>query len=278
MKIKIYLSIIAGFLFIPLSKSQVTYELDTSGFEFMRLPDSTVLLKANNTLRTMLNTRIQSSDTSGYVILRAQENSSIDLFDKGGNNNVYISSKFNDSGGAIVLSDVENNKQDVIRLVTNFANSGDARVITDELQINGGSDVAELFDVNEADEDIKPGLLVSLDAGSPGKLKLSHEEYDPLVAGVLSGANGIKPGILMGQDESIATGEELVTITGRAYVMANTSNGAIKVGDLLTSSSIAGQAMKATKKKKMSGTIIGKAMTPLSGDSSGYVLVLIHLQ
>ena len=226
----------------------------------------------------MLNMRVQSSDSSGYVITKAQDNSSISLFDKNSQKNVEIFSKLNDSGGAILLSDIENGKQDVIRLVTNYANTGDARVITDELQINGGSDLAELFDVNEMDSEVIPGLLVSLDTQYPGKLVLSSKEYDPLVAGVLSGANGIKPGILMGQDETVATGSDLVTISGRTFVKANTTNGPIKIGDLLTSSAIKGEAMRATKKRKMSGTIIGKAMTPLADGEEGFVLVLIHLQ
>lgn len=256
----------------------MTYNIDTSGFEILREPDSTVLLKGKTILRSMLNLRIQSSDSSGYVITKAEENSELTLHDKEGNENVRIASKFNESGGAIVLSDIVNGKSDVIRLVTNFSNTGDARIITDELQINGGSDMAELFDINEKTEYVKPGYLVSLDPSDPGKLTLSRKPYDPLIAGVISGANGIKPGILMGQDETIATGDHLVTIAGRTYIMANTSNGDIHIGDLLTSSDEPGQAMKATKKKKSYGTIIGKAMTPLTESKEGFVLVLIHLQ
>ncbi len=258
-------------------EAQVEYTIDTSGFQFLRLPDSTDLLRANNILRTDLNFRIQANSEKGYIVMKALKDSEISLYDENQHLNVLIRSEVNESGGAILLSDKENDKTNVIRLVTNYNNSGDARIITEELQINGGSDVAELFEVNAPKDAIVPGRLVSLDARDEGALVLSQKAYDPLVAGVISGANGIKPGILMGQDETIANGDELVTITGRTYVTASNVNGDIKVGDLLTSSSIPGVAMKATKKRKMKGAVIGKAMTSLESPE-GYVLVLIHLQ
>ena len=106
---------------------------------------------------------------------------------------------------------------------------------------------------------------------------LSNKAYDKKVAGVLSGANGVKPGILMGQDNTIATGDDLVTLSGRTYVVVNDEGGKINVGDLITTSSIPGQAMRAKKNKKAQGAVIGKAMTPMSG-KKGFVLVLVNLQ
>ncbi|MEO1655684.1 MAG: hypothetical protein AAFU64_19230, partial [Bacteroidota bacterium] len=66
-------------------------------------------------------------------------------------------------------------------------------------------------------------------------------------------------------------------LTGRVYVKANTSSGAIKAGDLLTTSDRAGEAMKVSDYEKSRGAILGKAMTSLE-DGSGYVLVLVSLQ
>ena len=58
-------------------------------------------------------------------------------------------------------------------------------------------------------------------------------------------------------------------------VKVTTSNGSIKRGDLLTTSSKPGYAMKVTEPKI--GTIIGKALEPLEfGD--GQIQVLITLQ
>ena len=59
--------------------------------------------------------------------------------------------------------------------------------------------------------------------------------------------------------------------------MADTSNGAIIPGDLLTTSSIPGHAMKVTDYNRAKGSIIGKAMTGLK-NGEGTILVLISLQ
>ncbi|MDH4035315.1 MAG: hypothetical protein OEV80_16100, partial [candidate division Zixibacteria bacterium] len=66
-------------------------------------------------------------------------------------------------------------------------------------------------------------------------------------------------------------------LTGRVYCQATAINGAIKPGDLLTTSDIAGHAMKATDATRSHGTVIGKAMTTLD-DGEGLVLVLVNLQ
>jgi hypothetical protein len=68
-----------------------------------------------------------------------------------------------------------------------------------------------------------------------------------------------------------------VALTGLVFVQADTSNGAIKRGDLLTTSSVPGYAMKVTDHSKAAGAILGKAMTGLS-EGKGMVLVLVTLQ
>jgi hypothetical protein len=107
-------------------------------------------------------------------------------------------------------------------------------------------------------------------------LKISDEPYDTRVAGVVSGANGIKPGIQM-QQQGLLEGGKNVALTGRVYVQADASNGPIKPGDLLTTSSTPGHAMKVTDHAKAQGAILGKAMTELS-EGKGMVLVLVTLQ
>jgi len=124
---------------------------------------------------------------------------------------------------------------------------------------------------------IQAGMLVSIDPSSSGQLTLTTEAYDKKVAGVISGANGVKPGMLMGQKASIADGAYPVALTGRVYVMADASKASIKPGDLLCSSSIPGYAMKAKNNRKAKGAVIGKAMTALDA-GQGYVLILVNLQ
>jgi len=119
--------------------------------------------------------------------------------------------------------------------------------------------------------------VVSIDALSPGDLRLSTEAYDRKVAGIISGADGVKPGLLMGQKGSIADGEYPVALTGRVYCKVDASFGSIKPGDLLTTSPNPGHAMKVTDHEQAQGAILGKAMTNLEA-GQGMVLVLVSLQ
>ncbi len=66
-------------------------------------------------------------------------------------------------------------------------------------------------------------------------------------------------------------------MTGRVYVKCTTENGPIAPGDLLTTSAMAGHAMKATDRERSHGSVIGKAMTGLE-TGQGLVLVLVNLQ
>ena len=118
--------------------------------------------------------------------------------------------------------------------------------------------------------------MVVIDEENPGHLKLSDSPYDTRVAGVVSGANGINPGIQM-QQQGLLDGGQNVALTGRVYVRADARNGAIKPGDLLTTSPTPGHAMKVTDHTKAQGAILGKAMTGLK-QGQGMVLVLVTLQ
>ena len=118
--------------------------------------------------------------------------------------------------------------------------------------------------------------MVVIDDVNPGRLKVSDQPYDTRVAGVLSGANGINPGIQM-QQQGLLEGGKNVALTGRVYVLADASSGPIKPGDLLTTSSTPGHAMKVTDHARASGAILGKAMSGLK-QGRGMVLVLVTLQ
>jgi hypothetical protein len=72
-------------------------------------------------------------------------------------------------------------------------------------------------------------------------------------------------------------GGKNVALTGRVYVLAEASDGAIKPGDLLTTSSTPGRAMRASDHVRAQGAILGKAMTALK-EGNGMVLVLVTLQ
>ncbi|MCZ6837436.1 MAG: hypothetical protein O7G85_16795 [Planctomycetota bacterium] len=148
---------------------------------------------------------------------------------------------------------------------------------TDVLEIDGGADLSERFNVDSSNGIVEPGMVVCIDPDHPGQLVRSRRAYDHTVAGVISGAGGVSPGMLMGQVGSIADGDYPVALTGRVYVWCDNANGSIQPGDLLTTSDRPGHAMKATDRNRAFGSIIGKAMTPLD-DERGLVLVLVSLQ
>jgi len=158
----------------------------------------------------------------------------------------------------------------------NYAANAWMHISCSSITIHGGADLAEPFPITAAANEVPPGAVVVIDAENPGGLKLSEQAYDSRVAGVVSGANGVNPGIQM-QQQGLLEGGKNVALTGRVYVQADASNGPIQPGDLLTTSGSPGRAMKVTDHAKAQGAILGKAMTGLK-DGNGMVLVLVTLQ
>ncbi len=188
---------------------------------------------------------------------------------------------------------------------------GTARVSI--LQITGGSDVAEPFNVNsdEATErrsdegergrlvrtigeerdaaslqseiqnpksKIEPGMVVVIDANRIGELRLASKAYDKAVAGIISGANGVNPGMVLTQAGSVADGKHPVALTGRVWCWCDAdAAGPIVAGDRLTTSDTPGHAMRVADDDQAGGAVIGKAMSPLAS-GKGMVLVLVNLQ
>jgi hypothetical protein len=149
----------------------------------------------------------------------------------------------------------------------------DGRATTRIFEIIGGSDLAERFNLSSKAD---PGTLLVIDEANPGLLKPSTIAYDTKIAGIVSGAGGVKPGLTLYQ-EGVLEGNTEVAIAGRVYVKATAANGPIKPGDLLTTSDVVGYAMKATDRERAYGAVIGKAMTGLESET-GLVLVLVNLQ
>jgi hypothetical protein len=135
------------------------------------------------------------------------------------------------------------------------------------------ADCAEDFDVSGAEE-IKPGTVMVIDHG--GNLKASEKAYDKRVAGVISGAEGYKPGIILDQRESQANRMPMALI-GKVYCKVDARYSPIEVGDLLTTSPTPGHAMKATDPLKAFGAVLGKALQGLAG-GQGLLPILVSLQ
>ena len=158
------------------------------------------------------------------------------------------------------------------------------RMRTGVIEITGGADLAEHFDIDSLGSTgvttgpaITAGMVVSIDPANPGKLALSTLPYDRRVVGIISGAGGVNPGMTMNEAVAIGAKSYPVALTGRVYCWVDATFNAIEPGDLLTTSATPGYAMKANDLHKAQGAIIGKAMTGLDG-GKGLVLVVVTLQ
>jgi hypothetical protein len=150
-----------------------------------------------------------------------------------------------------------------------------AKVVT----ITGGADVAEPYEVAGAgDVQPLPGYVVAIDPQHVGQMRVASRAYDRMVAGILSGANGIAPGIILRQQGTVADGLHPVASIGRVWCWCDAdANGAIEAGDMLTTSNTPGHAMKVSDFNKANGSVIGKAMSSLKS-GRGLVLVLVSLK
>jgi hypothetical protein len=123
---------------------------------------------------------------------------------------------------------------------------------------------------------LNAGTVVILDQQKSNQVLASISAYDTSVAGVVSA----QPGITLGE---AGEGKVLVATTGRVKVRVDATRAAVKIGDLLVTSDVAGVAMKSEpleiggRKMHAPGTIIGKALEPLE-KGTGEILVLLSLQ
>lgn len=134
-------------------------------------------------------------------------------------------------------------------------------------------DVAEWV---PATADLTPGTVVVLNPAKTNEVMASHAAYDTGVAGVVSA----QPGVILGVE---GEGKEQIATTGRVKVRVDARAHAIRVGDLLVTSDVAGTAMKSQPVQidgqpfHRPGTIVGKALEPLE-NGVGEILVLLSLQ
>lgn len=152
-----------------------------------------------------------------------------------------------------------------------FHADGTARVGVLEIT---GADVAEKFPVSD---EVKPGMVVMIDADNAGKLCASRGAYNARVAGVVSGANGLPAGTILGH---LPGNEDAppIALSGRVWTMCDATGRAIDIGDSLTTAERPGHAMAAPDRARAGGATIGKAMTALPKGEVGLVLVLVNLQ
>ena len=124
--------------------------------------------------------------------------------------------------------------------------------------------------------DLDVATVVVLDPTHDDQVVSSSRAYDTTVAGVVSSS----PGVILGVG---GEGKEKIATTGRVKVKVDATRAPIAIGDLLVTSDVPGMAMKSEpleingRKFHQPGTVIGKALQPLSG-GWGEILVLLSLQ
>ncbi len=135
------------------------------------------------------------------------------------------------------------------------------------------ADCAEEFDVLGS-EGAEPGTVMTIEEGSV--LRPCVNPYDKRVAGVISGAGGTSPGIVLDKRETDQN-RLPIALTGKVHCKVDAQYAQIEVGDLLTTSDTDGHAMKADDPARAFGAVLGKALAPLE-QGRGLIPILVSLQ
>lgn len=151
--------------------------------------------------------------------------------------------------------------------------AGSVRVAEDV--ILSGADCAEEFDL-DIDAITDPGTVMVI--GPQRRLQHCSGSYDRRVVGIISGAGDQRPGIILGRDRSSANKARVpLALAGTVWCNVDATSASIDVGDLLTTSSRPGHAMRASDASKSFGAVVGKAMEGLaSGVGKIPVFVMLH--
>jgi len=145
-------------------------------------------------------------------------------------------------------------------------------MVTGDIQLQN-ADCAEDFDVSSSGK-IEPGTVMVIDL--EGAIRPNTEAYDRRVAGVVSGAGDFKPGLVLGK-QSGKPDRLPIALIGKVYCKVDATFGSIEIGDLLTTSSTPGHAMKVSEQSQAFGAVIGKALRPLTS-GRGLIPILVALQ
>ena len=229
-----------------------------------------------------------ASGNEGDIIVRDSGGRDVFVVD-GHTAAVYVGANGNE--GDLIVRDGAG--REVFHVDSNFAalyvgasgNEGDVIVRNDAgaetIRLDGGSgdivlsnaDCAEDFEVATSD-DVEAGTVMVL--SDHGGVAPCRSPYDRRVAGVVSGAGGLRPGIVLGRHAGAARRCPLALV-GRVYCHADATAHPIRLGDMMTTSSTPGHAMSAIDPTRAFGAVLGKALGELPS-ARGLVPVLVALQ
>jgi hypothetical protein len=138
-----------------------------------------------------------------------------------------------------------------------------------------GADCAEEFDLSTTDL-IDPGTVMVLNQS--GNLERSNQPYDKKVAGIVSGAGNYKAALVLDKKNGNDTNKRVpIALMGKVYCKVDATLSPIEIGDLLTTSTTKGHAMKAEDPFKAFGAVIGKALGSVK-EGIGLIPILVALQ
>ena len=214
--------------------------------------------------RNAAKATIHLDGQSGSVRFRDGSANDHALLD-GAGGNLWLGGKAAD-GDVVLFKAGETDNRNVAKATIHLdGNAGDILL--------QNADCAEEFDLAPG-ADVEAGTVMTIDYA--GRLCPTTSAYDRKVAGVVSGAGDTRPGIVLGRDASKGS-RVPVALVGRVGCRVEATSAPIEVGDLLTSSPIAGRAMKATDAGRAFGAVVGKALAPLvSGEA--VIPILVGLQ
>jgi hypothetical protein len=192
------------------------------------------------------------------------------------NNNAGVFAD-NDNGGFGVIALSEKGTSGIgifakgSRVAARF--EGDVEVAKGgDIRLENG-DCAEDFDIADPHSAESGTVMV---VSEEGALRESRQAYDKRVAGVISGAGSYRPAIVLDKQQS-ESNRQPVALLGKVYCKVDAQYGAVEVGDLLTTSTTPGYAMRTEDPLKAFGAVIGKALRPLK-EGRGLIPILIALQ
>jgi hypothetical protein len=203
--------------------------------------------------------------TSGQLFLKDSDGDDTIVLE-GSNGNIGLG-KDGRAGNLFVKDDAGHNTIHMSGGTGNINLEGDIRFT------NLQGDCAEEFDVAGVDAP-DPGTVMVIREG--GSLTRSTIDYDRCVAGVISGAGELRPGIILGKQEG-QQGRLPLALVGKVYCKVDAQYGKINVGDLLTTSPTPGHAMKVSDPARAFGAVIGKALCSWEA-GLGLIPILIALQ
>lgn len=190
--------------------------------------------------------------------------------------NSYPAIQGNNQGGGIGVSGLSKTNYGVFGDGKEYGVAAPDGMLAPKFDV-GNADLAEYL---PAASTLTAGdvVVIAEQATNGYGLELSHEAYDTAVAGIISTEPGLTLGVKDGQIMGGDNHDDVpLALAGRVPCKVDAAPGAIHVGDLLTTSTTPGHAMRCANRLDCVGAIIGKALEPLE-DGQGTITVLVGLQ